>query len=69
MLGVNTSDPLTVGNPIAVCSRRIACQMGTGGNHTLSTMDLSYSIQITDKNSKVTRTREENVDKNKRRER
>eukprot|EP00903_Cladosiphon_okamuranus_P012160 g11407.t1 len=36
----------------------MAAKMGTGGNHTLSTMDLSYSIQITDKGSKekVTKT-------------
>ena len=29
------------------------CQIGTGGNHTLSTIDLSYSIEINDKGSKV----------------
>lgn len=32
--------------------------MGTGGNHTLSTVDLSYSIQIIDEVSKVTITKQ-----------
>lgn len=34
-------------------------QIGTGGNHTLSVMDLTYSVQITDKDSKVRRRRED----------
>lgn len=33
----------------------VAGQIGSGGNHTLSVMDLSYSVQITDKDTKVRR--------------
>ena len=46
------------------CCCATTCQMGTGGNHTLSTMDLSYSIQITDKDTKVTNNNNNNHNNN-----
>eukprot|EP00752_Nemacystus_decipiens_P008144 g7283.t1 len=38
--------------PVAAVEKSMTAKMGTGGNHTLSTMDLSYSVQIIDKDSK-----------------
>ncbi|CAN0410931.1 unnamed protein product, partial [Ectocarpus sp. 12 AP-2014] len=44
-------------NRTGTTGESMSSKIGTGGNHTLSVMDLTYSVQVTDKDSKEKRTK------------